>query len=93
MLPNLLHLETQSFERFLREVNAVIDTTMISAVEGKGKAGLEDGIWMGKMLLAWAADRPKLKKTKKIAKSKEEVSKKGRPAKKLNKSIIAQLQR
>lgn len=48
---------------------------------------------MGKMLLAWAADRPKLKKTKKIAKSKEEVSKKGRPAKKLNKNIIAQLQR
>lgn len=82
-----------SFKRFLGEINAVIDTTMISTVEGKGKAGLEDGIWMGKMLLTWADGMPKMKKTKKIAKSKEEVSKKGRQAKKLNKSILAQLQR
>lgn len=48
---------------------------------------------MGKMLLAWAADKPKLKKTKKIVKIKEEAPKRGRPAKKLNKSILAQLQK
>lgn len=88
-----MHLETQGFKRFLGEINAAIDTAMISPVEVKGKAGLEDGIWMRKMLLAWAGDKPKLKKTKKIVKSREEPSKKGRPGKKLDKSILAQLQR
>lgn len=93
LLPNLLHLETHGFKRFLGEVNTVIDTAMISPVEAKGKAGLEDGIWMGKMLLAWAADKPKLKKTKKIVKNREEPPKRGRPPTKLNKTILAQLQR
>lgn len=90
-LPNVMGLETLGFKRFLGEINAVVDTTLISPVEVKGKAGLEDGIWMRKMLLAWGSDLPKLKKTKKIVKSREEPSKRGRPPKKLNKSIHAKL--